>query len=222
MRSSYKKTVIIIASSVLCSLIVLLLIVVVLDQWIGMKHPGNSILRTQLRISKGAETEIRFRGRVVGEDGTPLADANVDIILESNRGAQGTTGLNAIPREISLKTDSNGEFLIEDSCRMLRIKTIDGPGEWLYDESGSQRNPYVLSNKQFGFAKYAGNAFYIPDETSPAVFVLVRPGHVINAWPSRGGVDGYTTGRRYVNAPLVPERPSIPLTQTNAGWVYQP
>lgn len=169
------------------------------------------------------EGEFLFTGRVVFGNGEPVPDAEVVILLHSVYGPKGEKLRKNANYQISRITDKDGFFTVDDTGSFLLVQKIIGPGRFLYEEDISQRDLRVPGNRGYDFHSEGFSNHYEPDANSPAVFVMVRPEEIITTWPSRGGEDVYgSSGKKYVNTPRMPDRPSVPLVETDEGWVYRP
>ena len=168
------------------------------------------------------DRDIVFPGRVVNESGKPVPEADVTIELRSIVRLHTGQSLSFHSEASTVSTDENGYFVFKGNGHLVRIINISGPGKWLYDLEISGRYERVPGNTHYGYAPAQGSQHYQPNAKRPAVFVLVRPDIVIKAWPTRGGADGVSAEFMHTNTPVIPFKPSIPLTYTDNGWVYRP
>lgn len=157
-------------------------------------------------LEKMREKPIHFYGRVVYEDGIPAAGAVVELKIDSVE-----------PVQTQLRANGFGDFVYHGSGSFLRVESVRGQGQWLYEADPMKTSKIVPQNIGYYYDDQVGY-LYVPDEDSPAVFVLVRPGHDnVSVWPSRGGQECFPSGECVKNEPRIPREPSVSLKQ-DVAW----
>lgn len=180
-----------------------------------LKHAKS--LREKLLLDQ--DRDFVFTGRVVFESGEPAPNTVVTLALESMVKSKEFDRVLPQLVEFARTTDVNGFFTLEGQGHLLRIHKIDGPGLWLYDEAGGARDIRHPNNRGYYVGKVEGVYQHIINTKRPAIFVLIRSKEVINAWPSRGGADQFQSGLQFINSPIIPLKPSVPLIYTEKGWM---
>jgi hypothetical protein len=182
---------------------------------------GLLILLTLAALSTGAwfiiraanQPRITFYGMVIDERGQPVTDATVHLIADEFHFGKGRFG-QLVPGSANdcwLRTDAAGRFHVHDMPgNHLTIMDVSKPGyDWIFDWA------YAATELPDGnrFYLFEPNVrTYLPDQSRPAIFPLVRAGSQVLGQPSRGGSDRYSDGRVVQNGPVVPLIPSAGLS----------
>jgi hypothetical protein len=147
--------------------------------------------REQIFLTKSyakRSVPIQFYGRVVDQDGKPIADATVDVMIRDfNAKALAGSREYTVRNRSSVTTDASGRFSINSHGIMLFIERVSAPGFLTIPEESKWPSQFATD----GFRYYQDKdlPYYLPDKMNPAVFPLRREGEKRSKWPSRGGIE---------------------------------
>ncbi len=130
---------------------------------------------------------IQFYGRVVDQQGKPIADATVsikinDFDMSSLLGSRSYMN----ERTIIRSTNADGAFSVMNTQGIvIYIKSVSHPQYLKIPERNFKSQLHV---GWFAYSRDRG-PYYVPDPQKPAVFPLRKEGEERVLWPSRGGRD---------------------------------
>ncbi len=130
---------------------------------------------------------IQFYGRVVDQQGNPIADATVSIKINDFDMSSLLGSSNYMTaRRTSRTSDANGAFSITDTRGIiLFVESVSHPQFVKIPERDFEHQLHVGS---FAYSRER-RSYYVPDPQKPAIFPLRKEGEERVLWPSRGGRD---------------------------------
>jgi hypothetical protein len=132
---------------------------------------------------------IRFWGQVVDQQGKPIGNAKVSILVSAfNAGALAGSNHYLKEQRTTCTTDANGKFELKDvRGTVLNIEKISASGYAPIPAPGWHTPDFAALG--YGYSRERGVPYYVPDPDKPAVFPLCKDGEQRVLWPSRGGKD---------------------------------
>jgi len=119
-------------------------------------------ISTEAELRTPENVPITFYGKVVDEDGKPLAGAKVSLVVVTSHFAENRTD----QEPVALETDQSGNF------------TLTGVTAYAIDEISIQKHGYELSQKAKRGYKFGSIPDdYKPDSANPVVFKMWKHQH---------------------------------------------
>ncbi len=183
-------------SATLIVVMALLFCGIVAVGWFISSMPGNA----PGAVERPRSPDIRmFYGRVIDQNGNPVAEAEVEVVTSEMADDAGTAGPFApvlgTQEKFTVHTNRQGYFtvILQEGYQELMIEDIIKPGyEWVVDWSWNVPWGVESDNRIYRLAGPQNIGVpYQPDRTRPAIFPMHENGNPApGTRPSRGGSDG--------------------------------